>query len=106
MRHAISVMLAAAALALALGGCHIKHTEEAVETKGELCFEVEPKDAVIIIDGTEIGKAKDYSERKGCIALERGRRLVRLEAEGYKTWTREYYVGTSSQSVKLRMIEE
>lgn len=99
----IFLVIGLGAVVLPVTSCSLLHRNESVATQGQLCFEVDPAGAVVTVDGVEMGKSKEFTVEEGCLALEEGRHTVKLSAENHQPYEREYYVGTSTQHLKIKL---
>jgi len=100
-------LLAAAMLTVSLAlACSMAYTEKGVNSEGPICFDVKPKDAYVEVDGTLVGQAKDFTSSEGCLLIERGRHEIKISKEGYTPYTKEVYVGSGEQDMKVVLVKE
>ena len=89
-------------------GCKHYFVQTGESNDGFLRFEVEPPQAIVFVDGIEVGRAEDFSEedlrkKEKFLRVSSGHHIIRFELEGYKTVEREVYAGHSIQTVSLRL---
>ena len=89
----LAALLLASASAL-LPGCF---------PKGQI-FQVNPPDATVVLDGVVQGKASDFPEER-YLKVESGTHLLELRKDGYRTYSREMYVGNSLLRIEVSLVE-
>ena len=101
------LVLFAALLAVApgLSGCYPKSQVYTVGNVGGLIFNVNPGDAEVLIDGVVQGKASDFPQER-YLKVPGGTHRLELRAEGYETYTREIFIGTSLERIETALIRK
>jgi hypothetical protein len=67
---------------------------------------VDPKDALVSVDGTPRGSVADLAAAGGVLALPPGIYQVSLQSPGYVTWRAEVAVRTARERIEVRLVKK
>jgi hypothetical protein len=94
-------------VALGLVGCAAPRTTvETANVSGTMVFKVKPTDADITIDGTPIGKARDFDGSSSVAKVGPGKHVVLVSAPGYKSWESRVYLSDTQEKVEVELQKE
>lgn len=100
-------LLATAASALVLTGCAAPRTTvETANVSGTMVFKVKPTNADITIDGTPIGKARDFDGSTNVAKVGPGKHVVLVSAPGYLPWESRVYLSDTQEKVEVELQKE
>lgn len=95
------------ALLVGLAGCAAPRTSiEATNVSGGLLFKVKPSTAEVAVDGTVIGKARDFDGSSAVAKLPPGKHVITVSAPGYVTWESRVYLSDSQEKVEVDLQKE
>lgn len=73
-----------------------KRSVSTVSNAGFLKIVANPDDADVYIDGTLVGKAREFDGRKQVLQLESGRHKIEIKKDGYHSYSRDTMVGAGA----------
>lgn len=95
---------AAVSCCLLLSHCAAPRTTIRTDDQsGSIVFKVKPSNAEVSIDGTVVGKARDFDGSAAVLKLAPGTHVVRLTAEGHKAWETRVYLSDSQELVEISL---
>jgi hypothetical protein len=86
-------------------GCYPKSQIYTVDNVGGLIFNVNPGNAEVIIDGVAQGRASDFTQER-YLKLSAGTHQLELRANGFETFSREIFIGSSLERVEATLIRK
>lgn len=90
-----------------LTGCAAPRTTvETANVSGTMVFKVKPSDADITIDGTPIGKARDFDGSTNVAKVGPGKHVVLVSAPGYLPWESRVYLSDTQEKVEVVLQKE
>lgn len=99
-------LLALAAL-VGLVGCSAPRTSiETTNVSGALLFKVNPSSAEVSVDGTVIGKARDFDGSSSVAKLPPGKHVILVTAPGYLPWESRVYLSDTQEKVEVTLQKE
>ena len=91
---------------LALFSCAAPRTTVRTDDQsGSVVFKVRPGDAHVFVDGTEVGRARDYDATAKVLKLPPGTHIIRLSAPGRQDYETKIYVSDSQELVEIQLQE-
>ncbi|MCL1926944.1 MAG: PEGA domain-containing protein [Syntrophorhabdaceae bacterium] len=101
------LMLFTALLSVTLGfsGCYPKSQVYTVGNVGGLIFNVNPGNAEVLVNGVVQGRASDFTQER-YLKLSNGTHRLELQAEGYETYKREIFIGSSLERIEAALIRK
>jgi hypothetical protein len=74
------------------------------QTTGEIRLLATPKEAKVYIDGALVGTVDEFNGLNSHLEIDGGRHMLRLQAEGFETYSAEIFVETGrTQTVRITM---
>ena len=99
--------IATLAATLGMVGCAAPRTTvETANVSGTMLFKVKPSTAEITIDGTMIGKARDFDGSTNVAKVGPGKHVVLVSAPGYKSWESRVYLSDTQEKVDVELQKE
>ncbi len=94
--------LLALAAFLGLVGCAAPRTSiETTNVSGSLLFKVKPSNADVSVDGTVIGKARDFDGSSSVAKVPPGKHIILVSAPGYLPWESRVYLSDTQEKVEV-----
>lgn len=94
------------ALSVLLASCAAPRTTVRTDDQsGSVVFKVKPGDAHVIVDGTEVGRARDYDASAKVLKLPPGTHIIRISAPGRQDYETKVYVSDSQELVQVELQE-
>lgn len=95
------LLLAASLLAV---GCAAPRTSvQTADEKGTMVFKVKPSETEVSIDGSVVGKARDYDGSAKVMRLNPGAHVVKLSAPGYQDYEKRVYLSDTREVIELQL---
>lgn len=101
----LALFTAFLAVALGVSGCYPKSQVYTVGNVGGLIFNVNPGKAEVLVNGVVQGMASDFTQER-YLKLSNGTHRLELRAEGYETYTKEIFIGSSLERVEVALIRK
>ncbi len=96
--------LALLAALLGMAGCAAPRTTvETANVSGTMVFKVKPANAEITIDGTPIGKARDFDGSTNVAKVGPGKHVVLVSAPGYLPWESRVYLSDTQEKIEVEL---
>lgn len=90
-----------------LSGCAAPRTTvETANVSGTMVFKVKPANADITIDGTLIGKARDFDGSTNVAKVGPGKHVVLVSAPGHLPWESRVYLSDTQEKVEVELQKE
>ena len=91
------------AIASGFSGCYPKSQVYTVGNVGGLIFNVNPRNAEVLVNGVVQGRASDFTQER-YLKLSSGTHQLELRADGYETYKREVFIGSSLERIEAALI--
>jgi uncharacterized lipoprotein YajG len=75
------------------------------DQSGSVVFKVKPSDATVTVDGTDVGRARDYDGSAKVLKLPPGAHIIRVSAPGRQDYETKVYVSDSQEFVQIELQE-
>lgn len=88
--------------AMLFAGCAAPRSS--VETKdesGSMVFNVRPSDATVSLDGSVVGKARDYDGTAKVMKVNPGTHVLKLSAPGYDDFEKRVYLSDTREVIEI-----
>ena len=92
--------------ALLVGCAAPRTTVRTSDGSGSVVFKVKPSNAHAVVDGKDVGEARNYDGVARVLQLPLGSHLIRVEAPGRASWETTVYLGDSQELVQVELPEE
>ena len=101
----LALFTALLAVTSGLSGCYPKSQVYTVGDVGGLIFNVNPRNAEVLVDGVVQGKASDFTQER-YLKVSSGTHRLELRADGYETYTKEIFIGPSLERIETALIRK
>ncbi len=102
MRALASVLLIAAML-----GCAAPRTSVRTDDQsGSVVFKVKPRDAVVWVDGQQVGPARSFDGSSSVLKLPPGTHIIGLTAPGRIPYETKIYLSDSQELIQVELPQE
>jgi len=89
-----------------LGACAAPRTTVRTDDQsGTVVFKVKPSNAHAIVDGKDVGEARDYDGEARVLKLSPGTHVIRIHAPGREDWETRIYLSDSQELVQVELPE-
>ena len=92
--------------ALLVGCAAPRTTVRTSDGSGSVVFKVKPSNAHAVVDGKDVGEARNYDGVARVLQLPLGSHVIRVEAPGRASWETTVYLGDSQELVQVELPEE
>jgi hypothetical protein len=93
-----------AGLAAFFGACAAPRTT--VQTDGQngtILIKADPGYAIVDVDGTVMGKAREFDGTSAVLKVTPGKHLVTFRADGYEDFTTQVYISDSQEKIEINL---
>ena len=101
----LALFTALLAVASGFSGCYPKSQVYTVGNVGGLIFNVNPRNAEVLVNGVVQGRASDFTQER-YLKLPNGTHRLELRAEGHETYTKEIFIGSSLERIEVALIRK
>lgn len=85
--------IVALALIICASGCAISSEVRTVDDRARVIVEGAPADAMLYVNGLVMGKASDYSQKEGALALESGTHEIEVKNGNQTFFSERVFLG-------------
>lgn len=94
------------AAAVFLGACSAPRTTVRTgDQSGTVVFKVKPSSAHAIVDGKDVGEARNYDGEARVLKLAPGAHVIRIQAPGREDWETRIYLSDSQELIQVELPE-
>jgi uncharacterized protein YcfL len=95
-----------ASLAALLASCAAPRTVVRTEDQsGSVVFKVKPSGAEVSVDGSDVGKARDFDGTSSVLKLSQGTHVIRLSSPGRQDYETKVYIDNTQEVVQIELQE-
>jgi uncharacterized lipoprotein YajG len=95
-----------ASLAALLASCAAPRTVVRTEDQsGSVVFNVKPSSAEVSVDGSDVGKARDFDGTASVLKLPAGTHIIRLSSPGRQDYETKVYIDNTRESIQIELQE-
>lgn len=94
------------ATTLLLGACAAPRTTVRTDDQsGSVVFKVKPSNARAVVDGQDVGEARNYDGVSRVLKLAPGAHVIRITAPGRQDFETRVYLSDSQELVQVELLE-
>ena len=76
------------------------------DQSGTILLKVKPSTAIIEVDGTDMGKVREFDGTSQVLKVTPGKHIIRIKKEGYQTYETRVYVSDTQEVIQVNLVEE
>jgi hypothetical protein len=99
-----AILTLVAGAAFLFSGCAAPRT--VVQTDGQngtILIKADPAYAMVDVDGTVMGKAREFDGTSAVLKVTPGKHLVTFRADGYEDFTTQVYISDTQEKIEINL---